>query len=354
MGTSQYSSSFGRLQSISISFLSEEFVLNLLKSNDLNDMIKQLESTWYGPGIKKSASVYQGAELLEVALNRHLVETNKIILEAVPFSGKNAVVTFLSKWDLYNIELILSSKAMGREISQTESLLVSSRNVPAGIAAGNISHDEIKIILAETTVDGVVNKLTKYDYGVVLMKHLDEFQKTGDLGPMMSALHESYFQKLLESLRFFQGDEGAIRELVRAEIDKKNLLNLLKAKESNLEKDIISKHLIEGGRISTKELLDSYEVKDVIEMVGKFDSYFKLTDAIEQYKTSKSLIDFEVGITKSIFENNVKKLRNIALSIGNIFYFIFRAEIEHENLKRITYGKRYDISNDKIKEMLLI
>ena len=354
MGSSQYASSFGRLQSIAINFLSEDFLQNMLKANNVTEMVKQLESTWYGEEIKKAASVYKDAALLEVALNRHIVETNRIISEATPFAGKNAVRTYLSKWDLYNIELILSSKAMGREISQTESLLVSSRNVPAGIAAGNISHDEIKIILAETTVDGVVNKLTKYDYGVVLMKHLDEFQKTGDLGPMMSALHESYFQKLLESLKFFQGDEGAIRELVRAEIDKKNLLNLLKAKESNLEKDVVSKHLIDGGRISTKELLDSYDVKDVIEMAGRFDSYFKLSDAIEQYKTSKSLIDFEVGITKNIFENNVKKLRNIALSIGNIFYFIFRAEIEHENLKRITYGKRYEISNDKIKEMLLI
>ena len=354
MGSSQYASSFGRLQSIAINFLPEDFLQNMLKANNVTEMVKQLESTWYGEEIKKAAAVYKDAALLEVALNRHIVETNRIISEATPFAGKNAVRTYLSKWDLYNIELILSSKAMGREISQTESLLVSSRNVPAGIAAGNISHDEIKLILAETTVDGVVNKLTKYDYGVVLMKYLDEFQKTGDLGPMMSALHESYFQKLLESLKFFQGDEGAIRELVRAEIDKKNVLNLLKAKESNLEKDIVSKHLIDGGRISTKELLDSYDVKDVIEMAGRFDSYFKLSDAIEQYKTSKSLIDFEVGITKNIFENNVKKLRNIALSIGNIFYFIFRAEIEHENLKRITYGKRYDISIDKIKEMLLI
>ena len=354
MGSSQYASSFGRLQSIAINFLSEDFLQNMLKANNVTEMVKQLESTWYGEEIKKAAAVYKDAALLEVALNRHIVETNRIISEATPFAGKNAVRTYLSKWDLYNIELILSSKAMGREISQTESLLVSSRNVPAGIAAGNISHDEIKIILAETSVDGVVNKLTKYDYGVILMKYLDEFQKTGDLGPMMAALHESYFQKLLESLKFFQGDEGAIRELVRAEIDKKNLLNLLKAKESNLEKDIVSKHLIDGGRISTKELLDSYDVKDVIEMVGRFDSHFKLADAIEQYKTSKSLIDFEVGITKNIFENNVKKLRNIALSIGNIFYFIFRAEIEHENLKRITYGKRYDLSIDKIKEMLLI
>ena len=243
---------------------------------------------------------------------------------------------------------------MGREITETESLLVSSRNVPAGIAAGNISHDEIKIILSETTVDGVVNKLAKHGYGVVLMKHLDEFQKTGDLGPMMSALHEAYYQKLLESLRFFQGDEGTIRELVRAEIDKKNVLNLLKAKESNLEKEVVSRHLIEGGRISSKELLDSYEVKDVGEIAVRLESHFKLNEAIEQYKTSKSLIDFEIAITKFIFTNYIKKLRNIALSIGTIFYFIFRAENEHENLKSITYGKRYDLPIDKIKGMLLI
>ena len=243
MGSSQYASSFGRLQSISINFISEEFLKNLLKANSVTEMVKQLESTWYGEEIKKAASVYKEAELLEVAFNRHIVETNRIISEATPFGGKNAVRAYLSKWDLYNIELILSSKAMGREITETESLLVSSRNVPAGITAGNISHDEFKLILSEPTVEGVVNKLAKYDYGVILMKYLDEFQKTGDLGPMMSALHESYYQKLLESIKFFQGDEGSIRELIRAEIDKKNVLNLLKAKESNLEKDIVSKHL---------------------------------------------------------------------------------------------------------------
>ena len=76
MGTSQYASSFGRLQSIAINFLSEEFLQNLLKANTVTDMVKQLESTWYGEEIKKSASVYKEAELLEVAFNRHIVETN--------------------------------------------------------------------------------------------------------------------------------------------------------------------------------------------------------------------------------------------------------------------------------------
>jgi len=354
MGASPYSSSFGRLQSISINFLKPDFLENLLKANDVSEMIKLLESTWYSEEIKKAASVYQGSALLEVVLNRHLVEINKIILEAAPFNGKNAVRAYLSKWDLYNIELILSSKMMGRAITETESMLVSSRNVPAGIAAGNIPHDEIKIILSESGVEGVVNKLAKYGYGVELMKHLDEFQKTGDLGPMMSALHESYYQKLLESLKFFQGDEGSIRELIRAEIDKKNVLNLMKAKESGIEKEMVARHLVEGGQISSKELLDIYEVKDVAEIIGKIESRFKLTEALEHYKTSKSLIDFEIAITQLINTTYVKKLKNIALSIGTIFYFIFNAENEHENLKRITYGKRYNLSIDKIRKTLLI
>ena len=354
MGASPYSSSFGRLQSISINFLKPDFLETLLKANDVSEMIKLLESTWYSEEIKKAASVYQGSALLEVVLNRHLVEINKIILEAAPFNGKNAVRAYLSKWDLYNIELILSSKMMGRAITETESMLVSSRNVPAGIAAGNIPHDDIKIILSESGVEGVVNKLAKYGYGVELMKHLDEFQKTGDLGPMMSALHESYYQKLLESLKFFQGDEGSIRELIRAEIDKKNVLNLMKAKESGIEKEMVARHLVEGGQISSKELLDIYEVKDVAEIIGKIDSRFKLTEALEHYKTSKSLIDFEISITQFINTTYVKKLKNIALSIGTIFYFIFNAENEHDNLKRITYGKRYNLSIDKIRKTLLI
>lgn len=354
MGTSPYSSSFGRLQSISINFLKPDFLETLLKANDVSEIIKLLESTWYSEEIKKAASVYQGSALLEVVLNRHLVEINKIILEAAPFNGKNAVRAYLSKWDLYNIELILSSKMMGRAITETESMLVSSRNVPAGIAAGNIPHDEIKIILSESGVEGVVNKLAKYGYGVELMKHLDEFQKTGDLGPMMSALHESYYQKLLESLKFFQGDEGSIRELIRAEIDKKNVLNLMKAKEFGIEKEMVARHLVEGGQISSKELLDIFEVKDVAEIIGKIESRFKLTEVLEHYKTSKSLIDFEISITQFINTTYVKKLKNIALSIGTIFYFIFNAENEHENLKRITYGKRYSLSIDKIRKTLLI
>ncbi|HEU5220827.1 MAG TPA: V-type ATPase subunit [Candidatus Nitrosotalea sp.] len=354
MPTSQYASSFGRLQAISLSLLSKEEMQNLMKAKDETEMVKTLGSTWYKSEIEKAATIFKESDLLEVALNRHLVYINKIALEATPFNGKSAIRAYLSKWDIYNIELILSAKSMGRPISETESFLVSSRNVPAGISAGNISHDEMKIILSQTGVDGVVNQLVKYNYGTVLMQHLETYQKTGDLGPMMSALQTFYYHNLLESLKFFQGDEGLIRDFIRSEIDKKNVLSLLKAKESDLDKEIVSRHIIEGGKMTKNELLDIYNAKDVSEIVGRIENRFMLVNALAQYKKSNSLIDFEVALDKFINSEYVKKLKNIALSIGTIFYFIINTEHERENIKRIAYGKRYNLSTDYINSLLLI
>ena len=353
MPASQYASSFGRLQAISLNLLSKETMQNLMKAKDEGEMIKILEPTWYGPEIEKAATLFKDADLLEVALNRQLVQVNKIALEATPFNGKSAVQAFLSKWDMYNIELILSSKSMNRPITEVESFLVSSRNVPAGISAGNISHDEMKVILSQNNVDGVVNQLVKYNYGTILMQNLEIYQKTGDLGPMMSALQAHYYQNLLESLKFFQGDEGLIRGLVRAEIDKKNVLSLLKAKESNLDKELLSKHIIDGGMVSKNELLDIYGAKDVPEIVGRVENRFMLVNALAQYKKSRSLIDFEVALDKFINSEFVSKLKNIALSIGTIFYFIIKMEQERENIKRIAYGKRYNLSTEHITSLLL-
>jgi len=354
MPTSQYASAFGRLQALSVNFLSKEMMQNLLKAKDENELIKMLESSWYGPEIEMAASSYKSPELLEVALNRHVVGVNKIALEATPFNGRVAVRAYFLKWDIHNIELILSSKSLGKPITETEPFLVSSRNFPAGVTGGNISHDEMRLILAQTSVDAVVNQLVRYPYGPVLMLHLDLYQKSNDLGPMMTALQAFYYKQLLESLRFFQGDEGLIREMIRTEIDKKNILSLLKGKESGVQREIVSKHLVDGGKIPLNELSEIYNAKNVTELVGRLEGRFAFVQALAHYKKTSSLIDFEVALDKFIETNYVRKLKNIALSIGTIFYFIITAEHERENIRRIAYGKRYNLSTERINSMLLL
>jgi len=228
MPSSSYSSSFGRLQSLSTNFLSKDTIQNLMKAEDVAEMARILESTSYGPEIERASALYPPPENLEVALNRRLVEINKIVLETVPFNGKTAIRAYFLKWDILNIELILSSKLIGRTITETEPFLISNRNFPASVSAGNISHDEMKIILSQSGVEGVVNYLVKYKYGSIIMKHFDNFQKTRDLSQMMVDLLSYYYANLLESLKFFQGDEGIIRDVIRAQIDKKKYYELVK------------------------------------------------------------------------------------------------------------------------------
>ena len=56
------------------------------------------------------------------------------------------------------------------------------------MSAGNISHDEMKIILSQPGVEGVVNYLVKYKYGSIIMQHFDNFQKTERSSQMMMDL----------------------------------------------------------------------------------------------------------------------------------------------------------------------
>jgi V/A-type H+/Na+-transporting ATPase subunit C len=353
MTSSSYSSSFGRLQSLSTNFLSKDTIQSLVKSEDVAEMRRMLESTWYGPEIERASSLYSPPELLEVALNRHLVEINKIVLETAPFSGKTAIRSYLLKWDIHNIELILSSKIIGRTITETEPFLVSSRNFPAGITGGNISHDEMKIILSQPGIEGVVNYLVKYKYGNIIMRHFDTIQKTGDLSHLMVDLMAYYYSTLIESLKFFQGDEGVIRDVIRMQIDKKNILSLLKGKNSNLERELVNKHLIEGGHIALSELLEMFGSKNVVEFVNRIEERLIMGDLLETYRKTHSLIDFEIAMDQFISTKYVQRLKNISLSIGYIFHFIIIAEFEWDNIKRIAYGKRYGIPMERIKSMLL-
>ncbi|MFQ5920398.1 MAG: V-type ATPase subunit [Nitrososphaerales archaeon] len=341
------------MRALSLNFLSKDYILNLLRARDVGEIVKQLASTWYGPHIERAASLYKPPELVEVALNRHLVGVNKIAMEAAPFSGKSAIRAYLAKWDIQNIELILSSKSLGKTITETEHFLVSSRNLPAGVSGGNIPHDEIKILLSQPSVEAVVNQLVRYGYGTVLMQRMGEYQKNADLGPMMAALQGYYYAALLEALKFYQGDEGVIRELIRAEIDKKNILSLLKAKETNLEKDVIVHHLIEGGNIPTGQLGEMYTAKNVEELAGNLGTYYKLEEGFEHYKKTKSLTDFEAALDKFISETYFRRLKTLPLSIGTIFYFVMQAERERENLRKIAYGKHYNMPAERISSMLL-
>jgi V/A-type H+-transporting ATPase subunit C len=128
----------------------------------------------------------------------------------------------------------------------------------------------------------------------------------------------------------------------------------MKGKDSELDKTVVKKHLVEGGNISLDELTNIFDSKNLDEMVNRIDAHFNFGDMLENYNKSHNLIDFEVALDKFINAKYVAKLKNTALSIGTIFFFIITAENEWDDIKKIIYGKRYNIPVERISSMLIM
>jgi V/A-type H+/Na+-transporting ATPase subunit C len=312
-----------------------------------------LESTWYREDIESSAAVYKPPELIEVAVNRHLVATNRIAIQTAPLFGKNAVLAYLSKWDIENIEVILAAKTLGRSLEQTETSLVSSRQIPISLSPNVIPYSELNVLLQQPDVEGVINYLVKYGYGAVLLQQLGEFRKSGDLGVFTVALQRLYYSRLLWELRFMQGDEGMLREYVRAEITKRNILVLLKSKESQLDREMFSRHLIDEGLIGQATLLDVYASPDLGEVIKKLEPWFDLNSAFATYRQTGNLSEFEVAMDKLIAERYIGRFRSLQVSLTSTFAFILQAEYERQNIRRITYAKQYGMTEEYIKSVLV-
>ena len=350
---SSYAAGFGTLKVLSLNFLTKDQLLDLARSKDSKEIAEKLENTWYGPDIESAASTYKPPELIEVAVNRHLVSVNRTALQACPVFGKNALQAYLAKWDIENIELIIAAKSLGRPLEQTEAFLVSSRNLPVGLSSAVIPLSELHALLQQPDVEAIINYLVKYGYGAVLLQQLGEFRKTGDLGVFSSALLNFYYSRLLQELRFLQGDEGVLREYIRAEISKRNVLNLLKSRESRLDRETFAKHLIEGGLIGRESLLESYSSPDLGDVVKRFEPWLDLGEAIEKYSQNGNLTEFEVSMDRLIVSKYLNKFKSLSISLTPVFAFVFQAEFERQNIRRITYAKQYSMSEEYIKSIIL-
>ncbi|MDA4117605.1 MAG: V-type ATPase subunit [Thaumarchaeota archaeon] len=352
MGSSQFAG-LGRLRALSLSFLSKDKLAELARAKDTSEIAQQLESTWYGQEIEAAAAQHKPPELIEIALNRHLININRIAIQAVPLSGKAALLAYLSKWDIENIELILAAKSLGKGLEETEAFLVSSRNLPVGLSFNTIPLSELQVLLQQPDVEAVINYLVKYGYGAILLQQLGDFRKSGDLGVFTGALQNYYFSKLLWELRFLKGDEGVLREYFKSEISKRDILAFLKSRESKLDRDIFAKHLIEGGLVPSSGLLEAYASSDITEMVKKFEPWFDLTAPLERYVKNGNLTEFEVAIDKMIVEKYLPRFRSLPISLTAVFGFVIQAEVERQNVRRITYAKQYGMTEEYIKSVIL-
>jgi V/A-type H+/Na+-transporting ATPase subunit C len=354
MAGSPYASALGRLEPEFTSFLPKETYASLLSAKDPFDLAKLLETSPYADDITRARTTHPGSSMLEVAINRTFVRRNRHAYEASPYAGRRVVAAYLGRWDLQNIELILSSKVRGRTVTETEDHLVSSRDIPAGLYAGVMTLDDFRILLAQPTVEATVAALAQHGFGATVLPLLEAFERTHDIFPIVAALDRQYYQDVSSAARFFQGDEWVVRALLASEIDVRNVLLLLKGKRSELPLSDLLPRWLPGGAIGEEAATDLYSARGVPELAERLTERFpSAAEGTEEFLAGGNLSGYESALQRDRAARELKRLRTYPLSLAVIFAYLLRSEIERGDLRRLAFGKLYGLSNERLERLLV-
>ncbi len=349
-----YAGSLGRIKALTPGFLTPGQYQALLGARDLTEVGKILEGTWYGPEITRAQGAYAGEEAFEVGINRQFVRLNRFAYQSAPFAGKPVVGAYLRRWDVENIGLILSAKAYGRLLSDTETFLISDRESAEAPGAGLLGIDDLRGLLALPSVEAVANQLVKFGYGSVLLENLEAFHSRPDVFFLVQALERQYLEQLRGAVRFFQGDEWVVRQFVSQELDRRNVLALLKGVELHLPPEELTTFFLEGGSLSAKTFADLCTLPGVAEVVSGLGNAFPLTEALSRHAKEHSLVPFEEALGRWALEKTLVLTRQFPLSLAGIFGFLLQAEAERSDLRRIIYGKIYGLPEERLSAELLV
>lgn len=354
MAGSPYASALGRLEPEFTNFLPKESYPSLLNAKDQGDLAKLLESGPYGEDLARARTTHPGSSMLEVAVNRTFVRRNRRAYDASPYAGRRVVAAYLGRWDIQNVELILSAKAQGRPLTETEDHLVSSRDIPAGLYAGVMTLDDFRGLLAQPRLEAVVAALAPFGYGATVLPLLEAFERTHDIFPLLTALDRQYYQDVREAARFFQGDEWVVRGLLASEIDVRNALLLLKGKRSELPLSELMPRWLPGGSLAEEGASDLYSARGVPELADRLVERFpSAPEGHEEFRDGGNLSGYETAMQRDRATRELKRLRTYPLSLCVIFAYLLRSEIERNDLRRIAFGKLYGLSAERLARLLV-
>ncbi len=343
-----YAYANARAKALQADLLTQAKLESFVAVKDFEEFAHELNLTIYKDDVANLAVKYSGADLVEAAVNRHLVRVFRTVIFFTPDDSKDVISLILGNWDIRNINLILASKALGYSFGpQSDVFLVSSYDYPLGPIAGSLSYYDLKNLIDMKDVASVAEWAGR-KFNADLSQYIEKYRSEGDIGPLMLQIELAYLRRLLNSMQGRAGSDPRVVAAVKISIDEKNLVAILKAKQRNIQAQDISKIIVEGGSLSKQALMDLYRANTVEEMIESLKPFYDLTDALNDYRT-EGLVPVENLLDKKMTQKTITSLRVAPPSLASIVAYVRLKELEVENLTKIIRGKENGVPEAEIK-----
>jgi len=323
----------------------EEYMRMLNMS--LPEITRIIQETEYKQEIDELSSVFKGIDLIEVALSWNLAKEYQKILEITPGNLKQFTRSYLRRWDIQNVLIILRGKMQGEKVGKIKEILVP---------AGSLDREILDRLLTEDSAEKIVEALKgKWIYKVI-SREFPSAKESGSFSRMENELYKQFFSEIIAEADSGIKGGNQFLDFIRFDIHIRNIKTLFRLRMDTFEEDA-SEMYIAGGALSSADFVYLNTIKDQTEFIDQLKTKIRntlLLSLLDELKSEKVIRDVESRLTRVQLEQMENLSKRNPFSIHPILVYLEKKKYEVFNLRALARGKESKLPSERIAEYLVI
>ncbi len=322
-----YLFSTARVRSVEKNMLTRERAEKMIDAKTAEDAIKVLYDCDYGYG-KEIANVKDFEELL----SEEHKKTYEFIMSIAPDIDNFNI--FLYPYDYHNLKVIMKSEYLGKE---PEDALVDT---------GSIEINKLKYAVRERDFSELTENMAD-----ALKEIIETFPKNRDPQNIDIIFDIYLYDEMIKSSKKMNSE--FVLNYIKMQIDIINIKSFVRLRKMGKSWDFFSKVYIDGGNISKKTYISSFD-----------ESYESFADQVFIYGYKEIFIEGIDSLNKTgmftnleqLFDNKlinyIKSAKYVSYGIEPLVSYLLAKENEIKIVRIIMASKIAGISSDKIRERM--
>ncbi len=322
----EYGYACARIRELERFLLNQDIINKMIDAPDLDKACKVLVENKLDEYSFASTDPHTIDQLLQDILTK----TINIISEISPYPYLSQLLRW--KYDFHNLKVLLKAKAMN--IKEPYPIY----------DIGNLSLQGLSSAAFEGKYQLVPVKIER-----IIKQSENEYMKSEDLQLMEIILDRGYYEIIFDQLE--EINQAFLFYYYKTEVDLLNLSIACRSKIREISKSKLSKILIRFGYFSIQKIIDIYD-----HTLSSWPNNFQKTEysslieeGIKYWLDENSLLKLE-QLSDNYLLNILKIGKYITFGLESIIAYYYAKTNDLKNIRIITNGKRYSLTNENIKK----
>ena len=338
-----------RVRGMKSVLLSRAELDGFLQRADVGAMAESLLSSPYEVEMAESMTRYQGADAVEDAVARNLIEVFARLRRVAGGNHKSVVELFLARWDLMAVKSLLRARHREQDFSTAEKMLFPAPGMPMAVL-----HE----MAAQDTMEKLIRGLSGWNSRLCgkLLAALPTYQEENNLRVLEEVLDRAYF---VDNVRRFGAAKGAdsrfLLSSLRMEIDRINLRILLVPRPEGTTPEDVLRHVLPRGTLRDSVLRDIAASPSPERVLGQLEgtAYAAFAESVTSFIETGKFSRLERSFESAILARLKRAAQQQGLGVAVLMHYAWLKYNEIMNLRMIARGISAGLPQARIEEEIV-